>query len=113
MSRVTTMFELLQTTDQLADARRQIAVQSLSDGTAFLVNPGPQFTPGFEPFGAAEQLGSVLGADVPNQMLPTAELPLNELANPPLAAPPSAITEALGPFWSPVANGTGTGSLLF
>ena len=96
--RVTSMFELLQTTDQLADARREIAVQSLISALPFLVNPGEQSTPGFEPFGAAERLGSLLGADIPNQMLPTAELPLNELANPPLAAPPSAITEQLNPL---------------
>ncbi len=113
MSRVSTMFDLLQTTDQLADARRQIAVQSLIQAAPFLAPPGAEFSPGFEPGGLGEVLGNLLGANVPNQMLPTAELPLNELANPQLAAPPSAIAESLDPFLAPVANGAGTPQMLF
>ncbi len=98
MDRVTSMFDLLQTTDQLADARRQNAVQALIQAAPFMVDPSQQFAPGFEPGGVGEVLGGLLGANVPNQILPTAELPLQELANPQLAAPPSAITEALNPM---------------
>ncbi len=98
MERVTSMFDLLQTTDQLADARRQNAVQALISAAPFMVDPSQQFSPGFEPGGVGEILGGLLGANVPNQILPTAELPLQELANPQLAAPPSAITEALNPM---------------
>ena len=96
-NRVQSQLELLQVTDQLADARRKAAVEALLAAAPFMVNPGPQFTPGFEPGGPGQQLGSLLGANVPNQMLPTATLPLNELANPPLAAPPSLIAEQLNP----------------
>lgn len=98
MDRVKGMFDLLQTTDQLADARRQNAVQALISAAPFMVDPSQQFAPGFEPGGVGEVLGGLLGANVPPQILPTAELPLQELANPQLAAPPSAITEALNPM---------------
>lgn len=91
-------WDLLQATDQLADARRRAATEALIDALPYMVNPGQQYTPGFEPFGAGQELGNLLGANVPIQQLPTAELPLNELANPPLAAPGQDIAAGLEPF---------------
>lgn len=95
--RVGQKLELLQMTDQLADLRREAAVNALIQAAPFMVNPGQQFTPGFEPGGVGQRLGGLLGANVPNQQLPTAQLPLNELANPQLAAPPSLIAQQLDP----------------
>lgn len=95
-SRARDKFVLMQTADQLADARREAATEALIAALPFMVNAGQQFTPGFEPGGAGPALGSLLGADVPARQLPTAELPLNELANPPLSAPPEAISAGLG-----------------
>lgn len=85
-------WDLLQATDQLADARRQAATDALTQLLPFMVDPSMQFAPGFEPGGVGPELGNLLGANVPPQRLPTAEVPLSELANPPLAAPPEAIS---------------------
>ncbi len=85
-------WDLLQATDQLADARRQAATAALTELLPFMVSPGTQFTPGFEPGGVGPELGNLLGANVPPQRLPTTEVPLSGLANPPLAAPPEAIS---------------------
>jgi hypothetical protein len=97
-NRVKSKMDLLNLTDQLADARRESAVDSLIAALPFMVNPGTEFTPGFEPFGVGQELGSLLGANVPTQQLPTAQLPLQELANPLLALQPESISEGLDPL---------------
>ena len=91
---------LMQATDQLADARRESAMNAMIAAAPFMVDPGMEFFPGGEPGGLAVQLGARLGGagSVQPQRIPTAELPLNQLVNAPVSASPTAIDEALLPL---------------
>lgn len=97
--RVRDKIQLLQTTDQLRDARREAAVNALINTLPYMVAPGTQYTPGLEPFGAGSALGGLLGANVPPQRMPTAEVPLQQLANAPSSAGGAqGISGAIAPF---------------
>ena len=62
--RVADRLRLLQSTDQLLDARRENALAALLQAAPLMVAPGTEFTPGFEPGGPAMQLSNLIGANL-------------------------------------------------
>lgn len=94
--RVTDKIRLLSATDDLQESRRENAMFALLDAAPLLVNPGTEFTPGFEPGGVAIQLSNLIGANLEPQRLPTAELPIADFLNAPTTVTPSLIEMQLG-----------------
>ncbi len=94
--------ELMTTTDQLADARRENAMTAMMDALPFMTSPG--IMANLENSNSALQQ-SFGEPQVPLD-LPTTTLPLNEMANPVLAGGPGQIDDALLPLLnsSPVAT---------
>ena len=89
---------LLQTTQQLADARREAVVQAMLQAAPFMVSESTRYTPGLEPSGAGSQLGRMLGVNVPAQEMPRQTLPLNAMLNAPQPVTPETIGRDLSPF---------------
>lgn len=94
--RVRDKLDLAMATDQLADARRALAVSALLEAAPRMVNPGQEFFPGQEPGGAGQELARLLGVGFEPQRIPTTTLPLQELVDAPLAVPPEMIFSELG-----------------
>ena len=94
--RVTDKIRLLSATDDLQESRRENAMFALLQAAPLLVNPGTEFTPGFEPGGVAIQLSNLIGANLEPQRLPTAELPIADFLNAPTTVTPELIEMQLG-----------------
>ena len=94
--RVRDKLDLAMATDQLADARRSLAVSALLEAAPRMVNPGQEFFPGMEPGGAGMELARLLGVGLEPQRMPTTTLPHQELVDAPMAVPPEMIFSELG-----------------
>ena len=94
--RVQDRLRLLQATDQLLDARRENAMSALLEAAPLMVQPGTEFTPGFEPGGPAMQLSGLIGANLQPQQMPTAELPLGDFLGEPRSVTPESVNALLG-----------------
>ncbi len=88
---------LMQATDQLADARRESAIDAMIAAAPFMIDPGMEFFPGEEPGGLGAQLDQRLGGAgaVQPGRIPQVEVPLNQLVNAPMSAGPEQIDAAL------------------
>ncbi len=86
--------QLMQTTDELADARRENAMTAMQAALPFMTSPG--IMANLENSNAALQQ-SFCEPIVPLD-LPTTTLPINEIANPNLAGGPQQIDDALLPL---------------
>lgn len=87
---------IAQTTQQLADARRENAVDAMLRAAPFMTQPGTTF-PHRAEGGPGQALGQLLGVNVAPTKIPTATLPLNRMVNAPQGAPLDQIEQQLGP----------------
>ena len=95
-NRVYDKIRLLSATDDLQEARRENVMAAMLEAAPMMVNPGTEFTPGFEPGGPAMQLSNLIGANLQPQPMPTFELPVQEMLNAPTAVTPGLIEQQLG-----------------
>ncbi len=95
-NRVYDKIRLLSATDDLQESRRENVMSAMLEAAPLMVNPGTEFTPGFEPGGPAMQLSNLIGANLQPQRMPTAELPLREFLDAPTTVTPGLIEQQLG-----------------
>lgn len=97
--RASNRIQLLQTTEQLTQERRENATAALLNALPYAVQPGTQYAPGFEPAGAAAQLSALVGAPYTAPRLPTANVNFGALAaGPEGAQTPQSIEASLAPL---------------